>query len=54
MTSDADRAAGSWQKAEAHPREASAQAADVSPMADIAGAVAAARERGLADAPYPP
>lgn len=35
MTSDPDRAAVSWQKAEAHLREAMAQDADASPMATI-------------------
>nr|WP_294527453.1 hypothetical protein [uncultured Rhodopila sp.] len=35
MTSDPGRAAISWQKAEAHLREASAQDADASPMAVI-------------------
>lgn len=35
MSSDPSRAAVSWQKAEAHLREASAQDADASPMAVI-------------------
>jgi uncharacterized protein (UPF0332 family) len=35
VTSDPDRAAVSWQKAEAHLREAMAQDADASPMAII-------------------
>jgi uncharacterized protein (UPF0332 family) len=35
LTSDPDRAAVSWQKAEAHLREASAQDTDASPMAVI-------------------